>query len=194
MDGDYWRHTSAAHSTDSNANAAVAESNSLADCCLGDDSGSGDGSGLGDVGSSVNDCGSGDGSVDGVGGSGDDSGSGDGSGDGVGEDDGSGESMEALMKHNNKVLKEMCKVCKLRVGGNQRKLVDRLLGVEGPRFRQFFHEFGHAVPPVIPLPIDGQICSAQICHVYMAAFFCFDVYLLSSIFKSINVLYASRRA
>ena len=52
MDGDYWRHTSAAHLTDLNANAAVAESNSLVDCFLGDDSGLGDGSGSGDGGSS----------------------------------------------------------------------------------------------------------------------------------------------
>ena len=57
------------------------------------------------------------------------------------------------MKHNNTVLKDMCKVRKLRVGGNKRKLVDRLLGVEEPRVaRQFPHEFGHEVPQVTPLP------------------------------------------
>ena len=34
-------------------------------------------------------------------------------------------------------------------------MVDCFLGVEGPRFRQFSHEFGHAVPPVTPLPTDA---------------------------------------
>ena len=57
------------------------------------------------------------------------------------------------MKHNNNVLKEMCKVRKLRVGGNKRKLVDRLLGEEEPRVRRRF--CGHVVSPVAPLPTDA---------------------------------------
>ena len=50
-------------------------------------------------------------------------------------------------------LKEMCKSRKLKVGGNKRKLVDRLLGEEEPRARRRF--CGHGVPPVTPLPTDA---------------------------------------
>ena len=67
-----------------------------------------------------------------------------GDGDGVGEDCGSGESREELMKRKNVELKEMCKCRKLKVGGNKRKLVDRLLGEEEPRVRRRF--CGHGVP------------------------------------------------
>ena len=113
------------------SNAAVSELEALVDCCVGS-GGSGDGSGSGDGGDS------GDATVGGDGG-------------------GDGESRDILMRHNNTVLKDMCKVRKLRVGGNKRKLVDRLLGVEEPRVRQFTHEFGHGVPQVAPLPTDAII-------------------------------------
>ena len=57
------------------------------------------------------------------------------------------------MKRKNTVLKEMCKCRKLKVGGNKRKLVDRLLGEEEPRVRRRF--CGHGVSPVAPLPTDA---------------------------------------
>ena len=57
------------------------------------------------------------------------------------------------MKRKNTVLKEMCKCRKLKVGGNKRKLVDRLLGEEEPRVRRRF--CGHGVPQVAPLPTDA---------------------------------------
>ena len=133
------------------SNAAVAavaeqeasESEALVDCCVGS-GGEDDGSGSGDDGDSGGDSGGG-------GGGGEDGGDGGGE---DGGDGGSGESRDVLMKHNNNVLKDMCKIRKLRVGGNKRKLVDRLLGLERPRVRQFRHEFGHGVPLVPPLPTD----------------------------------------
>ena len=60
--------------------------------------------------------------------------------------------MEELIKRKNVELKEMCKIRKLKVGGNKRKLVDRFLGEEEPRVRRRF--CGHGVPPVTPLPTD----------------------------------------
>ena len=46
--------------------------------------------------------------------------------------------------------------------GNERKLVDRLLGMEDPGGRRFYYEFGHGVPPVAYLPTDAIAdCSVQ---------------------------------
>lgn len=38
--------------------------------------------------------------------------------------------------------------------GNKREVVDHLLQVEDPMFRQFCHGNGHGVPHISPLPTD----------------------------------------
>ena len=46
--------------------------------------------------------------------------------------------------------------------GNERKLVDRLFGMEDPGGRRFYYEFGHGVSPVAYLPTDAIAdCSVE---------------------------------